>query len=59
MIRLSAFGVFAYKVVQPDVFMREVFGTLPSFTTKDITEYLRRMITSSLADTIGESRPSW
>lgn len=55
MIRLSAFGVFAYKVVQPDVFMREVFGTLPSFTTKDITEYLRRMITSSLADTIGES----
>ncbi len=40
---------------QKPVLMREVFGTLPSFTTKDITEYLRRMITSSLADTIGES----
>ncbi len=55
MIRLSAFGVFAYRVTRPEVFLREVFGTLPSFSTKDITEYLRRLITSTLADTIGES----
>lgn len=56
MIRLSAFGVFAYRVTRPEVFLREVFGTLPSFTTRDITEYLRRLLVSSLADTIGESR---
>lgn len=55
MIRLSAFGVFAYRVLRPEVFLREVFGTLPSFSTRDITEYLRRLITSTLADTIGES----
>lgn len=56
MIRLSAFGVFAYRVTRPEIFLRQVFGTLPSFTTKDITGYLRRLLVSSLADTIGESR---
>ena len=30
MIRMSAFGVFAFRVVQPEVFMREIFGTLSS-----------------------------
>lgn len=56
MIRLSAFGVFSFKVERPEVFLREIFGTLPSFTTEDITAYLRRMIVSSLSDLIGESK---
>lgn len=54
-IRLSAFGVFAFRVVRPEVFMREIFGTLSSYSTADITAYLRRMLVSGLADSIGES----
>ncbi len=54
MIRLSAFGVFAFRVTRPEVFLREVFGSLPSFSTEDITEYLRRMVVSSLSDLIAE-----
>ena len=55
MIRMSAFGVFAFRVVAPEVFMREIFGTLSSYSTADITGYLRRILVSGLSDTIGES----
>lgn len=54
MIRLSAYGVFAFRVTKPEVFLRQVFGSLPSFSTEDITDYLRRMTVSSLSDLIGE-----
>ncbi|MCI9414813.1 MAG: zinc-ribbon domain-containing protein [Clostridiales bacterium] len=56
MIRLSAFGVFSFRVTDPAVFLREVFGTLSSFTTDDINGYLRRMLVSGLADLIGEQK---
>lgn len=36
--------------------MREVFGSLPSFTTRDIIDHLRRLLVSGLADTIGETK---
>lgn len=56
MVRLSSFGIFSYKVDRPEVFLRQIFGTLPSFTTKDIGDYLRRLIVSGLADLIGETK---
>jgi band 7 protein len=56
MIRLSAFGIFSYRVARPEIFMREVFGSLPSFTTRDIIDHLRRLLVSGLADTIGETK---
>ena len=54
MVRMSAFGIFSFKVIRPEVFLREIFGTLPTYTTKDIVGYLRRMVVSRLADAIGE-----
>lgn len=54
MIRLSAYGVFAFRVTRPEVFLREIFGSLPSFSTSDIQDYLRRMVVSHLSDLFGE-----
>jgi membrane protease subunit (stomatin/prohibitin family) len=54
MIRLSAYGVFAFRVVKPDVFLREIFGSLPSFSASDIQDYLRRMVVSNISDLFGE-----
>ena len=54
MIRLMAYGLFSYKVARPEVFLREIFGSLPSYTTQGIADYLRRMIASSLSDVVGE-----
>lgn len=58
MIRVRGFGSFAYKVYDPAVFLRELFGTNSSFKTEDITGFLKSMLLSSLADALGESRIS-
>ena len=55
MIRLSAFGIYTFRVVKPDVFLREIMGTLSAYTTKDISHYLRRLIVAGLSDLIGET----
>ena len=54
LVRMSAFGIFSFRVTRPEVFLREIFGTLPTYTTRDIVGYLRRMVVSRLADAIGE-----
>lgn len=56
MIQLRAYGVFAYRVVDPGVFMKEVFGTNSLFTAADISEYLRRLLISSFSDALAESK---
>ena len=40
------------------MFLRELLGTLPSFNTQDITDWLRSMVVSALTDVIGESKVS-
>ena len=58
MIRVRGFGSFAYKVYDPGIFLKELFGTNSSFRTEDITGYLKSMLLSALADALGESRIS-
>lgn len=55
-IRLSAYGMYSFQVVRPEIFLRKIFGSLPSYTTQDIHDYLRRMVVSGLSDLIGESQ---
>ena len=58
MIRVRGFGAFAFKAFDSAVFLRELFGTNSSFVTSDITNWLKTMLLSSLADTLGESKVS-
>lgn len=58
MIRVRGYGAFAFKVYDPGVFLKELFGTNSSFKTLDITGYLKTMLISSLADALGESKIS-
>jgi membrane protease subunit (stomatin/prohibitin family) len=55
-VRLRAFGVFAYRVTDPAVFIRELVGTAGLYTTDEINGQLKRKLVSALADTIGESK---
>lgn len=55
-IRIRAYGTYAFKVVNPGVFLKELFGTNNSFTTEDITNYLRSMLVAGISDTIAESK---
>jgi len=55
-VRIRAFGVFAYRITDPAAFIREVVGTAGLYTTDEINGQLKRKLVSALADTIGESK---
>ena len=57
-IRIRAYGSYAFRVTDPAKFLKELFGTNSSFTTEDITSYLRSMLISCISDTIAESKIS-
>ena len=56
MIRLRAFGVYAFKVADPVVFLREVFGTKAVATVEDVEGQIKRTLVSGLSDAIAESK---
>lgn len=58
MIRVRAFGTFSYKVDDPAVFLQELFGTNSTFVTSDINDFLKSMLLSCFADSLGESKVS-
>ena len=56
MIRIRAFGVYAFKVADPVVFLREVFGTRKITTAEDVEGQIKRTLVSGLSDAIAESK---
>lgn len=55
-VRIRAFGIFAYRVTDPAAFLREVVGTAGLTTTEEINGQLKKKLVSALADTLGESK---
>lgn len=58
MVRIRAFGKFAFKITDVALFMREIFGTKGIVMTYDIVEYLSSMVTEAFSTTVGESSMS-
>ena len=58
MVRIRAFGKYAFRITDVSAFMREVFGTKGIVMTYDIVEYLSSMVTEEFAITVGESELS-
>ena len=54
MIRIMGHGEYSFHVCDPALFMRECFGTIHSFKTDDISDYLRSMVLAELTDLLGE-----
>jgi len=54
-IRLRAFGTYALKAVEPRALLKELVGTDEVFEAGEITELMRSIITSALADLLGRS----
>jgi membrane protease subunit (stomatin/prohibitin family) len=55
LVRLRAFGVFNLQVMQPVLFINSLVGTQGMYTTKEIEEYLNRVIVSRFNDFMGEA----
>ena len=54
LIRIRAHGVFNIQVVQPLLFINTLVGTMGTFDTEEIEEYLKRVIVSRFNDHLGE-----
>jgi membrane protease subunit (stomatin/prohibitin family) len=55
MVRVRAYGVYAYRVADPGVFYREVSGTRDTYTVDDLEEQLRNIVVTTLSSTLGNS----
>lgn len=55
-IRLRAFGTYSFKVKDPLVFMREVFGTSAYMTVDGVSAAVKSRLISGLSDAIAESK---
>lgn len=55
MIRTRAFGIYSFKVSDPAVFLKEVFGSCASYETGSITGHLKSAMVSELSDLLAES----
>ena len=55
MVRLRAFGKFATKIVNPQLFVQEVCGSAGKYTTDGVEEYFKDQIVSRLTDVLGET----
>ena len=58
LIRLRAHGIFNIRIIQPVLFINSLVGTSGMYTTKDISEYLKRVIISRFNDHLGENLDS-
>ncbi len=57
-IRIKSYGSFAFKVADPQIFLKEIFGTNSTFSTENIVNYLKSMLVAGISDTIAESKIS-
>ncbi len=55
LVRLRAFGIFNFRIVQPVLFINRITGTQGLFTTEEISQYLNRVIVSRFNDYMGEA----
>lgn len=56
MVRLRGFGVYAFRIKDPAVFLPEIYGTRQDFSLDSIAGYLKSMIVSGLSDLLGETK---
>jgi membrane protease subunit (stomatin/prohibitin family) len=55
LIRLRAFGILNFQVVQPVLLINRLVGTQGVYTAEEIEEYLNRIVVSRFNDYMGEN----
>lgn len=56
MIRIRAYGSYSFRVSDPSLFMKEVFGTSALFTVDGVEGQIKSIVVSSLSDAIAQSK---
>lgn len=56
MVRLRAHGIYSFRVADPVVFLKEVFGTSAYMTVDGVEGQVKRTLVSGLSDAIAQSK---
>lgn len=56
MVRVRGFGVYSFSVGTPTNALRELIGSMNSFTVKNVDDYFKKIITSTLSNVIAEAK---
>ncbi len=54
MVRLRSFGIFSFRVSNPQVFVNTLVGTVSELSTGAVSGFFKNMIVSHVADFLGE-----
>jgi membrane protease subunit (stomatin/prohibitin family) len=54
MIELRAFGTYAFQIVDPGLFVKQISGTNSNFVAEEINGQLRSLIVTKFTDAVGE-----
>ena len=54
-VRLRAFGIYSYHLVDPKLFHSTISGTVERYTTEQLESQLRNTVVGHIADLFGES----
>lgn len=55
LVRLRAFGIYAYRLIDPKAFFLKVSGTRDSYTREELEGQLRNTLVAGMSDLFGES----
>lgn len=55
MVRLRAFGLYSYKIVDPRKFYTEISGTRDIYTRDELEQQLRNVVVSTMTNVLGGS----
>lgn len=55
MVRMRAFGIYSYKLIDPSKFYKEVSGTRETYLVDDLDGQLRNLVIGTMSDLFGES----
>ncbi|GHD67667.1 antifreeze protein, type I [Jeongeupia chitinilytica] len=55
MVRMRAFGIYSYKLVDPKLFFTAISGTREAYTRDELETQLRNLVVSTMTSTLGAS----
>ncbi|MET0264567.1 MAG: SPFH domain-containing protein [Duganella sp.] len=56
MVRVRAFGMYSYRVIDPQLFFKEISGTRETYTREQVEDQLRGILIASMANSLGASQ---
>ena len=56
MVRIRGFGVYSFSVGVPTNLLRELIGSMNTFTVQNVDDYFKKIVTATLSNVIAEAQ---